>query len=65
MIEELPERIEIIETPTESGETKVQSIRTKSIKKKQGPREELIEIKTTEEEGKFSLFCEHENTKLQ
>lgn len=52
VIEELPEEFVEIKVPKEDGEVVVQTITKKILKKKQGPRNEVIEVKTVEEEGK-------------
>lgn len=52
IIEELPVEIIQQEVVNEEGETVQQIVKKKVIKKKQGPREEVIEVQTTHEEGK-------------
>lgn len=52
IVEELPEETVHIEIPTETGETITQKVTTKRIKKKQGNKEQVIELKTVEEPGK-------------
>lgn len=50
-IEELPERIQIIETPEEEGPSKKTVIKKRVIKKKIGNKEEITEILTKQIEG--------------
>lgn len=49
-IEELPEHIQVIDTPTEQG-SKRTVIKKRTIKKKKGKKEEITEIMTKHEEG--------------
>ncbi|XP_031637870.1 titin-like, partial [Contarinia nasturtii] len=52
LVEELPEEIITMQVPTETGEIIEQKITKRKIKKKQGDKEQVIEVKTVEEEGK-------------
>lgn len=52
VVEELPEETIIVQLPTEQGDVVEQKITTRKIKKKQGDQEQIIEIKTVEQEGK-------------
>lgn len=50
-VEELPERIQVIETPREQGSSKKTVIKKRVIKKKKGNKEEITEILTKQVEG--------------
>lgn len=50
VVEELPEHIQIIETPTKEG-TKKTIVKKRTIKKHKGDKEEITEILTKQEEG--------------
>lgn len=52
IVEELPEEVVTLQVPTETGEIVQQKVTTRKIKKKQGDKEHVIEVKTIEEEGK-------------
>ncbi|XP_031619547.1 titin-like isoform X4 [Contarinia nasturtii] len=52
IIEELPEEIITVQIPKETGEVVEQKVTKRKIKKKQGDKEQIIEVKTVEEEGK-------------
>lgn len=52
VVEELPEEVVTVQVPTESGEVVERTVTKRKIKKKQGDQEQIIEIKTVEEEGK-------------
>lgn len=51
-VEEHPIEIVEVEVPKEDGETVKQVIKKRIIKKQQGPRQEIIEVTTVEEDGK-------------
>lgn len=51
VVEELPEEVVTLQVPTETGEVVEQKVTTRKIKKKQGDKEQIIEVKTTEVAG--------------
>lgn len=52
IVEELPEETVIVQLPMENGDVVEQKVTKRKIKKKQGEQEQIIEIKTVEQEGK-------------
>lgn len=52
VVEELPEETVIVQLPTDEGDVIEQKVTKRKIKKKQGDQEQIIEIKTIEQEGK-------------